>query len=86
MDKKILITGGAGYIGSVLTKVLLDEGYTVAVLDRFIYGQNSLLDCCGYDNFSAIRGDVRDKETLSKAMRDADFIIHLAALVGAPAC
>jgi len=86
MNNKILVTGGGGYIGSVLTKALLDEGYTVTVLDKFIYGQNSLLDCCAYENFSVIRGDVRDKETLSKAMKDVDFIIHLAALVGAPQC
>jgi nucleoside-diphosphate-sugar epimerase len=86
MNRKILVTGGAGYIGSVLTKTLLDEGYSVTVLDQFIYGQNSLLDCCGYQNFSVIRGDVRNKGALSKAMADADFIMHLAALVGAPLC
>jgi nucleoside-diphosphate-sugar epimerase len=82
----VLITGGAGYIGSVLTKALLDEGFAVTVLDKFMYRQTSLLDCCSHEKFTVIRGDVRDKETLSKAMDGADFIIHLAALVGAPLC
>lgn len=86
MNEKILITGGAGYIGSVLTKVLLDEGYSVRVLDNFRYDQNSLLDCCIKENFSIIRGDCRNKETLGKAIKDMDVIIHLAALVGAPVC
>lgn len=81
-----MITGGAGYIGSVLSKFFLDEGFKVRVLDKFIYGQNSLLDCCSSENFSIIRGDVRDKETLSKSLQNIDFIIHLAALVGAPLC
>ena len=83
---KVLITGGAGYIGSVLTKELLCKGFEVLVLDKFMYRQNSLLDCCSHENFSIIRGDIRDRETLSKAMKGADFIIHLAALVGAPLC
>lgn len=83
---KVLITGGAGYIGSVLTKELLCKGFEVKVLDKFMYGQNSLLDCCCHENFSIIRGDIRDRETLSKAMKGAHFIIHLAALVGAPLC
>jgi nucleoside-diphosphate-sugar epimerase len=82
----ILVTGGAGYIGSVLTKALLTEGFAVTVLDKFMYGQNSLLDCCSCEKFAIIRGDVRDKDMLSKAMDGADFIIHLAALVGAPLC
>ncbi|MDQ6862407.1 MAG: NAD(P)-dependent oxidoreductase [Thermoproteota archaeon] len=86
MVEKVLITGGAGYIGSVLTRALLDEGFAVTVLDRFIYGQNSLLDCCINENFSIIRADVRDRGALAKAMNGADFIIHLAALVGAPLC
>lgn len=86
MQNRILITGGAGYIGSVLSKTLLDDGYAVTVLDNFSYEQNSLLDCCVYENFSVIRGDVRDKETLCAAMKNQDFIIHLAALVGAPIC
>lgn len=86
MNDSILITGGAGYIGSVLSKFFLDEGFKVRVLDKFIYGQNSLLDCCSSENFSIIRGDVRDKETLSKSLQNIDFIIHLAALVGAPLC
>ena len=86
MNDSVLITGGAGYIGSVISKFFLDEGFKVRVLDKFIYGQNSLLDCCSSENFSIIRGDVRDKETLSKSLQNIDFIIHLAALVGAPLC
>lgn len=84
--EKVLVTGGAGYIGSVLTGELLNQGHTVTVLDNFRYNQNSLLDCCHYENFNIIRGDVRDKEVLSSALKDQDFIIHLAALVGAPVC
>lgn len=83
---KVLVTGGAGYIGSVLTKALLDEGHEVRVLDNFRYNQNSLLDCCFSDNFSIMRGDCRNKDTLSKAIKDVDVVIHLAALVGAPIC
>lgn len=86
MSKKVLVTGGAGYIGSVLTKTLLDQNYDVKVLDTFRYGQNSLLDCCVYKNFSVVSGDCRNKDTLSKAIDGVDIIIHLAALVGAPIC
>ena len=86
MKETVLVTGGAGYIGSVLSKVLLDEGYSVRVLDNFRYEQNSLLDCCTKENFSVIRGDCRDKDTISKAVKDVEVIIHLAALVGAPVC
>lgn len=86
MKEKILITGGAGYIGSVLTRELLEQGYDVRVLDKFMYNQNSLLDCCAFENFTVIRGDCRDKEMLGKALRGADIVIHLAALVGAPLC
>lgn len=83
---KVLVTGGAGYIGSVLAKALLDEGHEVRVLDNFRYNQNSLLDCCFSENFSIMRGDCRSKDTLSKAIKDVDVVIHLAALVGAPIC
>lgn len=86
MKEKILITGGGGYIGSILAKTLLDNNYGVKVLDNFRYGQNSLLDCCIHENFSVIRGDCRERETLSNAIKDVDIIIHLAALVGAPIC
>lgn len=82
----ILITGGAGYIGSLLTKKLLDGGHNVTVLDNFRYRQNSLLDCCSKENFTIINGDARDEETLKKAMYEKDFIIPLAAVVGFPAC
>ena len=82
----ILITGGAGYIGSVLTKTLLEKKFEVTVLDNFKYEQNSLLDCCHHKKFSMIRGDYRDKKILSNALKNKDFIIHLAAFVGAPLC
>lgn len=84
--KNVLITGGAGYIGSILTKKLLDESYSVTVLDNFRYNQNSLLDCCNFENFTIIRGDVRDEKTLETALQNQDFVLHLAALVGAPVC
>lgn len=86
MTYRILITGGAGYLGSVMTRTLLSQGYDVTVLDSFRYDQNSLLDCCSYENFDIIRGDVRDRDTLRVAIKNQDFIIHLAALVGAPLC
>lgn len=83
---KILINGGAGYIGSVLSKTLLEEGHEVTVLDNFLYKQNSLVDCCQYDTFTIIRGDCRDESTLKAALKEKDYIVHLAALVGAPLC
>jgi nucleoside-diphosphate-sugar epimerase len=83
---KILITGGAGYIGSVLTPTLLAQGHEVTVLDNFYFNQNSLLDCCQYEKFQIIRGDCRDEALLKKLVPGADLIIPLAALVGVPLC
>ena len=82
----VLVTGGAGYIGSVLCRQLLDRGYRVTVLDNFLYRQNSLLDCCASDAFRVVRGDCRDERIMTDLLRDADIIIPLAALVGAPLC
>ena len=83
---RILITGGAGYIGSVLTPTLLSLGHQVTVLDNFYFNQGSLLDCCHYDHFQVVRGDCRDKATLKGLVAKADVIIPLAALVGVPLC
>jgi nucleoside-diphosphate-sugar epimerase len=83
---KILVTGGAGYIGSVLVPELLKLGHDVTVMDSFIYGQSSLLECCRYDNFKVIKGDARDRALLESLTRGMDFVIPLAALVGAPLC
>ncbi len=82
----VLITGGAGYIGSVLTPILLGLGYKVTVIDNFMYGQNSLLDCTHNPNLNVVYDDVRNKGTFSKYVQDSDIIIPLAAIVGAPAC
>jgi nucleoside-diphosphate-sugar epimerase len=84
--KKVLVTGGAGYIGSILVPVLLDSGYEVTVLDSFKYGQNSLVANCSNTRFKIIKGDVRDRDLLSKEVKSADILIPLAAIVGAPAC
>lgn len=85
MDK-ILVTGGAGYIGSVFVPYLLEKGYQVTVFDNFMYKQNSLLDVCYKPNLNIILADVRDKEKLKKEVLNHDIIIPLAAIVGAPAC
>jgi nucleoside-diphosphate-sugar epimerase len=83
---RILITGGAGYIGSVLTPTLLSLGHDVTVLDSFYFNQNSLLDCCQYGNFQVVRGDCRDEATMKSLAAKADVVIPLAALVGVPLC
>ena len=86
MRVKILVTGGAGYIGSVLVPRLLEAGHAVTVLDNFMFQQSSLADCCGYDEFQVERGDVRDEALVRRLMRTSDAAIPLAALVGAPLC
>jgi len=82
----ILVTGGAGYLGSTLVPDLLEEGHKVTVLDNFMFKQNSLNHCCYHPNFSIVKGDIRQKEIMSQLMKKADVIIPLAALVGAPLC
>lgn len=84
--KRVLVTGGAGYIGSVLVPELLRFGYKVTVLDNFMYRQNSLLECAAFENFDVVRGDARDENILKELLPKADYIIPLAALVGAPLC
>jgi len=83
---KILVTGGAGYIGSVLVPELLKQGHEVTVIDSFIYNQSSLLDCCSDNHFEIIRGDARDKSLVAGQIKSADIILPLACLVGAPLC
>ena len=83
---KILITGGAGYLGSVLTPTLLAQGHEVTVLDNFYFNQNSLLDCCQYEKFQVVRGDCREESVIKPLVAKADLIIPLAALVGVPLC
>jgi len=82
----ILVTGGAGYIGSILVPILVDKGYSVTVIDNFMYKQNSLLDICYKKNLEVINADARDKELIKKHLKNKDFIIPLACIVGAPAC
>jgi len=85
MDK-VLVSGGAGYIGSVLVRLLLEEGYKVRVLDNLSFGGEPIVDLLNNDNFEFIKGDVRNKEDLNKAVEGVDFVAHLAAIVGDPAC
>src|SRR5471032_1813210 len=82
----ILITGGAGYIGSVLAPHLLNAGHNVTVLDNFLFGQATLADCCLHEGFQVVRGDCRDEAVVRPLIAKADVIIPLAALVGAPLC
>jgi nucleoside-diphosphate-sugar epimerase len=82
----ILVTGGAGYLGSIMVPDLLNAGHKVTVLDNFLYRQASLNHVCHHPNFSVIRGDIRVESTIAPLMKKADVIIPLAALVGAPLC
>lgn len=84
--KKILVTGGAGYIGSILVPQLLDLGHQVTVIDNFMYRQPSLAAVVPNPNFTLIYGDVRDYTLMKKLIATADVVIPLAAIVGAPAC
>jgi nucleoside-diphosphate-sugar epimerase len=86
MNEKILITGGAGYIGSVLTSGLLSKGYFVTVIDNLSFKQISLLNCFQHPNFTFIKADVSELKILKQELKKADIIIPLAAIVGAPAC
>jgi nucleoside-diphosphate-sugar epimerase len=83
---RVLVTGGAGYLGSILTETLLDAGYSVRVLDSLMYGQGALFHLCANPEFEFIRGDARSEPTMKKALADVQVVIPLAALVGAPAC
>jgi len=82
----ILVTGGAGYIGSVLVPKLLQAGHGVTVLDNFMFGQATLAECCAYEEFEVVRGDSREEALVKKLLAKADAAIPLAALVGAPLC
>lgn len=82
----VLVTGAAGYIGSILTPLLLNEGHHVVALDNFMYNQSSLLDCCYHPNLTIVRGDIRDKKLMERLMKSADAIFPLACLTGAPLC
>ncbi|TKJ38591.1 epimerase [candidate division LCP-89 bacterium B3_LCP] len=84
--RNILVTGGAGYIGSVLVPLLLNRGYNVRVLDNLMYGGRALLPCFAHKEFEFMRGDVRKIEDLRTAIEGMDAIYHLAAIVGFPAC
>ncbi len=87
MTQHILITGGAGYLGSILSRRLLERGYRVTVIDNFLFRQVSLLDCCVFDDrFRLVRGDCRDERIIGPLLADVDAVIPLAALVGAPLC
>ena len=84
--ERVLITGGAGYVGCALTAKLLEEGYGVTVFDNLSSGGRGMIPFFANSRFEFVKGDVRDKEQLQQTMRGADYIIHLAAIVGYPAC
>ena len=83
---RILITGGAGYIGSVLVPMLLSKGYKVRVFDNLMYGGDAPIPNFTNPNFEFVRGDILDPDALKRALQDIDAIVHLAAIVGYPAC
>jgi nucleoside-diphosphate-sugar epimerase len=83
---RVLVTGGAGYLGSILCEHLLDAGHQVVVLDNLLFQQASLFHLCARPGFEFVRGGARDESTVEKCMTNVDVMIPLAAIVGAPAC
>ncbi len=83
---KVLVTGGAGYIGSVLVRILLKEGFRVRAFDSLKFGGDALYDVAQNPNFEFVRGDLRNNDDIDKAIDGVDMIAHLAAIVGDPAC
>ena len=83
---RVLVTGGAGYVGSTLVPLLLDQGHEVRVLDSLLHGGESLLGIWVHPRFEFVRGDVRDQATVREAVAGMDAVVHLAAIVGDPAC
>ena len=86
MIKRVLVTGGAGYIGSVLVRILLEKGYKVRVLDSLKFGGDALYDVAQNPDFEFIKGDIRNNEDIDKALQGMEAVAHLAAIVGDPAC
>lgn len=86
MSHQILVTGGAGYLGSTLVPELLAAGHRVTVLDNFMYHQNSLAHVCHHPGFEVVRGDARSESAVLPLLKKADIVIPLAAYVGAPLC
>ena len=84
--KSILVTGGAGYIGSVLTHKLVELGYNVRIIDSLIYGKDGISDLISKNSVELIEKDIRDEKTLNEVVKDIDCVIHLAAIVGDPLC
>ena len=83
---RILVTGGAGYLGSTLVPQLLAEGHAVRVLDSLRFGGQSLLGVWSQPGFQFVRGDIRDELLVWQCLEDIDVVVHLAAIVGDPAC
>lgn len=86
MSQHILVTGGAGYLGSTMVPALLEAGHRVTVLDNFMYRQTSLHHACHHSSFTVVKGDIRVESILAPLLAKADVVIPLAALVGAPIC